>query len=211
MSKASTWECGCRDAVYAREVAHRAANALQQAVAAIHLSRRGAIDLDDAMSRITATIALNRALDSNTSGLIEAGGAIGAVAQAVTVAAGVGEDVNVIIDAKPLLADARTVRPVLMMVAELVGNTVRHAFPEGHGTVHVTLDDTDGTTRLVVEDDGACRGWHRTGGQGCGIVDALARSLGGRVLRSLTPGGSSRVEAVMPSIAAAAAVPAGVA
>lgn len=202
-------ECPCIEAVYAKELSHRAANALQQAIAAVHLSRRGGVDLDEVMERLQATAALHHVLGQTSGGLVNAADQINDVCAASVAAAGAGDDVTVAVDLDAVLADMAVMRPVLMIVAELVANAVRHAFPENTGTVHLEMRHSGMTTFLVVEDDGVCGGWHRPGGQGGGIVDALARSAGGRVVRSLTPGGSSRVELVLPSLAAAAASPVG--
>jgi two-component sensor histidine kinase len=202
-------ECPCIQAVYAKELSHRAANALQQAIAAVHLSRREGVDLDEVMDQLQATAALHHALGQSRGGLVNAADQISDVCAASVAAAGAGDDVTVAIDLDDVVADMAVIRPILMIVAELVANAIRHAFPESTGTVHLEMRHSGMSTFLVVEDDGVCGGWHRPGGQGGGIVDALASSAGGRVIRSVTPGGSSRVELILPSLSAAAASPMG--
>jgi len=202
-------ECPCVEALYAKELSHRAANALQQAIAAVHLSRRGGADLDDVMVRLHATAALHQVLGRSNGGLVNAADQISDVCAATVIAAGASDDVTVAIDLDDVLAETSTMRPVLMIVAELVSNAVNHAFPENAGIIHLEMRHSGMTTLLVVEDDGVCGGWYRPGGQGGGIVDALASSAGGRVTRSLTPGGASRIEVILPSLAAAAAAPVG--
>jgi len=209
MIRRDSIECPCVEAVYAKELSHRAANALQQAIAAVHLSKRGAVDLDDVMVRLHATAALHHVLGRSSGGLVNAADEINDVCAASVAAAGAGDNVTIAVDLDAVLADRAVVRPVLMMVAELVSNAVRHAFPNNTGTVYLEMRHSGMTTFVVVEDDGVCGGWHRPGGQGGDIIDGLARSAGGRVVRSLTPGGSSRVEVILPSLAAAAASPVG--
>ncbi|USI73931.1 hypothetical protein [Sphingomonas morindae] len=192
--------CGCPEAIYARELSHRANNALQGALAAMHLGRRGGAGLDYAVQRLEGVIALNRALGPDRAGVVETEKVIRQVCAAVVKAAG-SEDVDVIVSADTIWAESHRVRPLLMVIAELVGNAISHAFPEGAGTVLVSLRDSGRSARLVVEDDGICGGWDRPGGQGRGIVDAFAAHLGGRVRRGITSGGSSRIVVILPTIA----------
>ncbi len=209
MLQDKTVECPCVEAVYAKELSHRAANALQQAIAAVHLSRRGSVDMDDVMNRLHAAAALHQVLGRSTGGLVNAADQLSDVCAAAMVAAGASDDISVAVDLDAVLAETATLRPVLMIVAELVSNAVKHAFPDKAGTIYVEMRHCCMTTLLVIEDDGVCNGWHRPGGQGASIIDALALSAGGSVTRSLTPGGASRIEVVLPGIAAAAAAPVG--
>ncbi|RYF13487.1 MAG: sensor histidine kinase [Oxalobacteraceae bacterium] len=202
-------ECPCIEAVYAKELSHRAANALQHAIAAVHLSRRGGADLDDVMDRLHAVAALHHVLARSGGGLVNAADEISDVCAASVLASGAGDDIRVTADLHAVLAATTVVRPILMIVAELVANAVKHAFPDNAGTIHLEMRHRGMATLLVVEDDGVCCGWHRPGGQGGGIVDALVLSAGGRVDRSLTPGGGSRIEIVLPSLAAASSAPMG--
>lgn len=202
-------ECGCAGALYAKELSHRSANALQQAIAAVHLSRRGGAHLEEAEERLRATAALHGFLDDARHQLVDAADQVSDVCAAVVIAAGAGETVDVLADLDPVMADKAALRPLLMIVAELVGNSVRHAFREGGGIIQVTMRHQGMVTELVIEDDGVCAGWHRHGGQGGGIVNALVRTMGGKVGRSVTPRGSGRVEISVPSVAAITAMPAG--
>lgn len=202
-------DCGCAGALYAKELSHRAANALQHAIAAVHLSRRGGAHLEEAEERLRATAALHGFLDDARHRLVEAADQISDVCAAVVIGAGAGDTVDVLADLDGVMADKAALRPLLMIVAELVGNSVRHAFRDGGGIIQVTMRHRGMVTEIAIEDDGICAGWHRHGGQGGGIVDDLVRSLGGKIGRSVTPRGSGRVEIAVPSVAAITATPAG--
>jgi two-component sensor histidine kinase len=205
-------ECNCLEGIYGRELSHRAANALQQAIAAVSACRRGDTSvLDLAMLRLSAAADLQRMLALKHDPLMDLAELLAETCAVAVRAAGLNGDVALYIDADPLLTDSRTARPILMIAAELVGNSVRHAFEEDQGSILVIMNDNGASARLVVEDTGRCGGWRRAGGQGAGIIDDLAHAMGGNVLRTVTNSGSSRVVVNLPSIAAAAAVPAGVA
>lgn len=201
--------CGCADSLYARELSHRTGNVLQQAIAALHLSGRGKLRIETAISRLTAAAELHHSLEPNSAGVIDLERKLRTIAGAVIAGAGANEGVNWVVQADDLLTEARVARPVLMIVAELVSNSVRHAFADGRGTIAIRVYSRGASTCIVVEDDGYCGGWDRPGGQGRGLVDALAKSLGGKVERFLTLASSSRIEIVVPSLLAAAQRPAG--
>lgn len=204
--------CRCSDAIYARELTHRMGNTLQAALAAIELARRGrTAHLHEAGLQLEGAVALQRLLGDTSLGLLDLAPHLHVCCRAALDAAGGGPGIQLHSDPASLIADARYARPLLMLAAELIANCVRHAFPEGTGRIEVELLDDGLHTSLIVEDDGRCEGSWRPDGQGFGIIDSLAGSIGGRIERSLTPGGSSRVGVHVPSIAAAAGPSAGAA
>ncbi len=77
--------------------------------------------------------------------------------------------------------------PCGLILNELIGNSLEHAFPdEGRGEIVVALDlCEDGRVELAVTDDGvgSCEdiGADRGGGFGLRLVDLLARQLGGEL------------------------------
>lgn len=197
--------CACPETIYARELSHRTANVLQQAIAVVHFGRRGGTGLDAALRQLTGAADLHRLLGEPASGMVEIADLLERACWSMASAAGAGEDIRLDVGCDAFIADAFASRPVLILATELVANAIKHAFPDGRGSIMVALRDDGMHTSLVVEDDGVCSGWWRPGGQGLGIIDALASSAGGSVTRTLTPGGSSRIEVLMPSIAALAA------
>lgn len=73
--------------------------------------------------------------------------------------------------------------PLGLVVNEMMTNAVKHAFPDRHGTVYLTLRNEPGGVEgvLVVEDDGRGLGEQRPGGWGMRLIDALVRQIGGTV------------------------------
>lgn len=81
-------------------------------------------------------------------------------------------------------ADAATLG---MLVTELIGNALRHAFPDGRrGTVELRLDSSTEYLILSVRDDGVGLpgdfSIERTSVLGLGLVKALASRLGGELI-----------------------------
>ena len=205
MNQFSHDSCTCGTGLYDRELAHRMTNGLQQAIAAIHLVRRhGAEHLDTAMDRLTGIAEVNGMLAPPADdGLIDLVEAIEAVSAATARSIG-ATGVTLMVHGEPLVTTSRGARPMLMTIAELVSNAIRHGLGPGGGSVAIDVFDDGLRTEVFVEDDGRCRSWDRPGGQGHGIVDALAADLGGTVTRNITPMGSASVAVAVPSLAAAA-------
>jgi anti-sigma regulatory factor (Ser/Thr protein kinase) len=72
-------------------------------------------------------------------------------------------------------AGEETVAAVGLAVSEAVGNAVRHAYPDGDGTVEVLLDVEDGELELVVTDGG--QGFTTRPVTGLGVGLAVMREL----------------------------------
>jgi two-component sensor histidine kinase len=113
--------------------------------------------------------------------------------------------VTVAVDADPLELDVDRVTPIALIVAELVGNALRHAFPGGRtGHVQVSLRAPaapGAPARLIVRDDGiGMPAAPRTVGarSGLGLVRALAAQAGGHVEQRPAPGGGTEATLVLP-------------
>ena len=203
-------ECGCTASLFGKELAHRTANLLQGAIATVSLCQRGrSSHVEDAVRRLTAAVRLHHLLGASHVGLVQLSDTLPDACSAAVAAHAADDRVHLYVDCPDTLADAEAARVLLMVAAELVGNSVRHAFGTGSGSVLVVLTTSGLESRLLVEDNGTCTRWTRKGGQGCGIVDDLARAMGGTVSRIRTQGGSSRVVVSMPRLAAASVAPAG--
>jgi len=205
-----TAETECCQALYVRELAHRTANVLQRAIAAVHMSRRGNPDhLDDAMDCLSGAAELHSILSEQGVGPVDLGDRVKLVAIMTGQACGATAAIQLVFDADTLVVSSEAARRVAMIVSELVGNSIKHAFPGEVGSILVVIRDDGRHTGVMVEDEGVGEGWSRPGGQGHGIVDGLARSLGGEARRRRLPSGGARVEILMPSLAIVSGQPAG--
>ncbi|HYD67124.1 sensor histidine kinase [Azospirillum sp.] len=79
--------------------------------------------------------------------------------------------------------------PLGLITNELVTNAIKHAFPDGRGTVRVefTVDQATEQGRLTVADNGTGMGPPRPGSAGLPLVQSLAEQVGASV-RQESPG-----------------------
>ena len=184
-----------RQEVLLREVNHRVANSLQLIASLVHL-QAGALEdasakaaLADTQARIAAVMQVHRRLytsdDVSSVDMAEyLQGLIDELQQSLPSAAGGAHPIR--LSAEPIRLDTDKAVSLGVMVAELVTNAFKYAYPDGGtGEVRVALQaGAADRLRLVVEDDGQGLGDKaeaRGTGLGQRVVAAMARSLGARV------------------------------
>lgn len=94
--------------------------------------------------------------------------------------------ITVRVDADDIVMGMDEAVPCGLIINELVSNALKHAFPEGRGSIHVSLSAPDDAHRLIrVYDDGCGlpQGMdvHAAKTLGLQLVDALAAQLGGEL------------------------------
>jgi two-component sensor histidine kinase len=91
-------------------------------------------------------------------------------------------DVELALAVAPIALTGDKATPLGLLVNELLGNALRHAFPHGGGRLAVSAE-VDGDLRIVVEDDGVGPAAHRSAEEGFGknLIDMLARQLRGTI------------------------------
>lgn len=177
-----------------REVNHRVANSLQLVSSLVSMQKSLMTDsaaraaLVETQARITAIAQVHRRLytspdvrevsmDTNLRGLLEE------LAAALR-ARGETHDLTITADPVPMPTDKAVSLGVI--VAELVTNAVKYAYPEGEGgQVRVRFTQEGPHVRLVVEDDGA--GWR-------GDTPAIGSGLGSRIIETMAAALHSRLE-----------------
>lgn len=112
----------------------------------------------------------------------------------------------------PITMGARDATTMGILVAELVTNALKHAFPDGRpGTIVVRLElGVDGVPMLSVSDDGVGQAEiAETAGSGLGavIVRQLAGQFGGEPIYKNRPEGGLRVTVAMPLLASGSGDP----
>jgi PAS domain S-box-containing protein len=101
---------------------------------------------------------------------------------------GVGDDVQMTVRTISLDVDLDFAIPLGLLVAELVTNSLKHAFPNGKGTITVSLEHAaEGAIALIVSDDGQGRigesipHGQRKVGLGAGIIKGMVGQLQGEL------------------------------
>ena len=183
-----------RQAALLREVNHRVANSLQLIASLVHL-QAGALEdeaaraaLRDTQARIAAVMQVHRRLytsdDVQNVDMEEyLGGLITELQQSLAAAGG---EHPIRLSAQPILLNPDKAVSLGVVVAELVTNAFKYAYPAGEqGEVRVNFETAPADhLRLVVEDDGRGLDSHapaRGTGLGQRVIAAMARSLNSRV------------------------------
>ncbi len=183
-----------RQEVLLREVNHRVANSLQLIASLVHL-QAGALEdeaaraaLRDTQSRIAAVMQVHRRLyTSDDVQTVDMGEYLaGLVAELQQSLAAAGGEHPIRLSAQPILLNTDKAVSLGVVVAELVTNAFKYAYPAGRqGEVRVDFATTaPDRLRLVVEDDGEGMGdapAPRGTGLGQRVIAAMARSLDSRV------------------------------
>jgi two-component sensor histidine kinase len=184
-----------RQAVLLREVNHRVANSLQLIASLVHL-QAGALDddvakaaLHDTQARIAAVMQVHRRLytsdDVQNVDMGEyLGGLIAELQQSLAAAAGTEHPIRLY--AEPIKLNPDKAVSLGVVVAELVTNAFKYAYPSGEaGEVRVALRSAPADqVRLTVEDDGQGLGEKvvaRGTGLGQRVIAAMARSLNSKL------------------------------
>jgi two-component sensor histidine kinase len=203
-------------AVLLSEMQHRIANSLQTVASVLQIKARaaeskdGRLQLLDAHTRVMAVAAVQRHLELG-AGEVEVGPYLQKLCESLESAMG-GEHrtTTVRVRSDVAVVASREVTSLGLIVAELVMNAFKHAFPEGRdGRIDVVyLSGPEGWT-LTVDDDGIGRAAPGPGqrvGLGTGVVSALARQLGADVrVTDADPGSRTAIVAVRAAADAGAA------
>jgi chemotaxis protein methyltransferase CheR len=182
-----------------REMQHRIANSLQIIASVLQIKARGAAtdesrgQLRDAHLRVMAVAAVQRHLELG-AGEVEVGPYLTKLCESLESAMADERRITTLsVRADTAVVSSREVTSLGLIVAELVMNAFKYAFPDGReGRVEVAYDMAPDGWALSVTDNGIGRlpaePGHRVG-LGTGVVNALARQLGATVeLAGADPG-----------------------
>ena len=143
-----------------REIDHRVKNNLQLIASLIQLQLRRAEDpaarhaLQTMLERLNAVTTVHRRLFQGDPHLFDAADFIRDLTPDLAAAAG-RDDLAISLDLEPVVVPAASAAPLALVVGELIGNALKHAFPEGRtGQVSVSLRGRDGACVITVSDDG---------------------------------------------------------
>jgi two-component sensor histidine kinase len=165
-----------------REVDHRVKNNLQLISSLMLLQSRRIEDeaarqaLKTMLERVNAVASVHRRLlHGEDSQKFEVADFIRDLAGDLALAAG-RDDVRITLDLSPVAIPASMAAPFALVLNELVGNALKHAFPGEGGQIDISLAKADGGCVLTVSDDGCGMGETRQA-FGLTIVGLLCRQL----------------------------------
>jgi two-component sensor histidine kinase len=191
------------DALLLHEFAHRTANEVAAATAALRLANRAkpaasARLMESATWRLEAFGELNRILARPVRRLVNVGADLNAVCAAIASGAMAASRSEMRLTLPDTWIAGDVARRIVLVAAELVTNAVRHALDGRAGLIEVTVDVEGDYVVLVVRDDGpgVRRGASTTGtGLGRGIVGQLVDRGDGTMTMETGPAGTTlRVE-----------------
>jgi two-component sensor histidine kinase len=182
--------------VLMREVQHRVKNNLQLVTSMMRASARvsGSEEtrrtLDDLARRVTVVASVYQLLMSGAMDRISVRSYVGELCGKLEMAV---DRVRIRTDIADRVIGIDEAIALGLIINELVTNSLQHAFPDGGGTVHVSVKPTEEVDwmRLTVTDDGRGTIEGRTEGFGTRMIGLLANQLGGEIVAVSHPAGSS--------------------
>ncbi|PWC54797.1 histidine kinase dimerization/phosphoacceptor domain -containing protein [Azospirillum sp. TSO22-1] len=171
-----------------RELQHRAKNSLQLVISLLKLQAGRIRDPDarvayeQTMVRIEALAILYRQLHESGAGThVDLGRYVETLCEVVKAGTPGGlANIPITVKAEPVAVGLYEAMPLGLIIAELVSNSLHHAFPE-QGWIQVMVTKASDTrARLVVEDNGRAlpAGFDTTSDDGLMLAEALASQLG---------------------------------
>ncbi|HEY3776861.1 MAG TPA: histidine kinase dimerization/phosphoacceptor domain -containing protein [Rhizomicrobium sp.] len=187
-----------------RELQHRVANNLQFVAGVLRIGQRnvagdtaGSGALADARGRLELMSRVHRRLHDPHAVDLPVGRYLEELC-ADLIAASDSRFVRLTVDARPVVLDLESLMSVSLIVAELVTNSLKHAFAgRSTGAIRIGLEERAGTATLTVADDGpglpADFEKSRSGSLGQSIVQSLAAQLRGTLVFVSGPGTAARL------------------
>jgi two-component sensor histidine kinase len=182
-----------------RELSHRVKNEFASAIGHVSLiaSRSTNEDVKLALAGVADLLhryaGVHRALQMPTySTAIDASGYIRALCQSIQSARLDHKNVDLLLVAIPLRLRSEQCWKLGMIIAELIMNSMRHAFDDGGGTIQIQMSASGPFAHCCIMDNGVSRGPLQPG-QGLTIVDALARDLNGMIDHQFGVGGATSI------------------
>lgn len=178
-----------RQAERHREVEHRVKNTLQLISSIVLLQGRRAKDdgarqaLKAVQQRVAAVSVSHRHVGWNEDGeRVELAALVREIVGDLAGSAG-REGVAIDLDLESVTIAGRQGAPVALLVAETVGNALRHAFPgDRSGRIRVTLRRVSDTFELSISDDGiGMAEGMQAAGFGLSVVQLMTQQLRGKL------------------------------
>lgn len=177
-----------------RELSHRVGNNLSMVSSFLLLEAMKAEDdnvrraLENAHQRILGIASAQRRLRIDTdSAHVDLAPYLAAIVEDVRQTLP-GEGISLAIEAEALQLRGADAVALGIIVNELVTNALKHAFPDGRGSVAVSLETQRGSVLLEVSDNGSGFSGNEGAGLGALLVRSMVAALEGRVARTIGSG-----------------------
>jgi two-component sensor histidine kinase len=190
-------------AVLLDEIQHRVANHLQFLAALFQMQQRDADDpavrdaLGEALRRVEIVGQIHRRLGNAQRERLDLAVAIRDICRHLVDASTSTVKLEVAVEPVSELPDRALY--ICLIVVELVGNSLKYAFPNRPGTIQVKLETTGKDLVVTVQDDGIglpAAAPAPKGGLGMRIVQQLAEQLGGTI--TITTGAGTVCRLAVP-------------
>lgn len=200
------------------EMQHRIANSLQIIASILQLKARAAStqegrhELLEAHDRVMAVAAVQRHLELG-AGDVEVGPYLAKLCESLESSmAGEGLDTTITVLCDPATVSSKEVVNLGLIAAELVINSLKHAFPGArNGEIRVAYDVGERGWALSVTDNGIGQASSASGGRvglGASVISALARQLHARVeVTDAHPGSHTAIIEIRELAASGVALP----
>lgn len=162
-----------------REIHHRVKNNLQQVLALVQLQPLDAQTKDEMARRIGAMVSVHEHMyRSDVYDNVHADAYIPPLIEGIR--ASFAKPINMAVSIAPAVLDRDHALPLALICNEVIGNAIKHAFPEGRpGKIFIELAEIGPQrARLIIKDDGV--GFdptQRSTGMGNRLVRSLAAQL----------------------------------
>ncbi|WP_394654056.1 ATP-binding protein [uncultured Sphingomonas sp.] len=203
LAEPASFEFVCDDALLLHEFAHRTANEVAAALAALHLANRAkpsasARLMESAVRRLEAFGELHRVLARPVRRTSNVGADLNTVCAAIAGGATAASRSEMRLALPNIWISGSIARRIVLVAAELVTNAVRHALDGRAGVLEITLGIDDDCVVLTVADDGpGVRPGATSSGTGLGrgiVAQLVGRGDGSITMDSGTRGTTVRVE-----------------
>jgi two-component sensor histidine kinase len=175
-------------AVLLDEIQHRVANHLQFLAALFQMQQRDADDpavreaLGEALRRVEIVGQIHRRLGNAQRERLDLALAVGDICRHLVDAS--NRKVKLEVAVEPVSEAPDRALYICLIIVELVGNSLKYAFPDRSGTIKVKLETAGPELVVAVQDDGIglpLAAASSKGGFGMRIVQQLAEQLGGTI------------------------------
>ena len=185
--------------LFVRELTHRINNEYASAIGFVSLiaARTTDVEVKSALSQVTDLLHkyadVHRSLQMPaTSTIVESSEYIRGLCQSIGRARLERRNIKLVLREFPFEIRSEQRWKLGMIIAELITNSMRHAFDERGGTILVEMSAAGSVAQCRVTDNGSFRGTPRPG-QGLMIIDALTKELHGTIEHRFEEEGATSV------------------